>query len=542
MNMKEALNSIPRRSEKDTGWAWIISLGATLHVFILLGTAKSLGLFFVEFLWFYDTNSSILSGMLAAQTLTVSLSSLFVLNIGSKLLGNRKLIIIGGFISFSGYLLSAFSPNIAVLVLSQSVLYGVGCACTTGPVFVVLNYYFEKHLGFANSFAYVGGSVGSLAWPVIIRKLLDNYGLQGALLVVSGLILNNIIVGALMRPFLSEPVVEKQDVDSESEADIIITKRNWLKDEISISLDNVPGYFSRQKYQVEDQEPFMDLIDKRVDIKRSLSYNFFLDKKENEKTKIKIPEKSDYLVERFTGSNINIDGSLGTPETFWTTHICSLRSLPQHTPEESSTESNKNKSEFCFNQYIIDMTVLRNRKLQLFLFVSFFSFCGSGMIITFIPPFARDNGISNDRITILITIIGGCDLFARFTLAWITDSQKIRRHHIMGFCLGITGVASMLNPLYTNFTAFIGYSVIYGLFGSIYFSMSILVLRDCVGAENISAAISLMITIQGLSSIIIAPSVGFIRDTTGSYAGSFFLMGSGLILGSVGIFCQPLVN
>ncbi|CAG2217657.1 SLC16A12 [Mytilus edulis] len=353
--MEEASIFIPRRSQKDTGWAWIISL------------------------------------------------ALFVLNIGSKLLGNRKLIIIGGFISFSGYLLSAFSPNIGILVLSQSVLYGVGCACTTGPVFVVLNTYFEKHLGFANSFAYVGGSVGS--------------------------------------------------------------------------------------------------------------------------------------------SNINIDGSMGTPETFWTTHKCSVRSLPQDTSEERSIESKESKSsEFCFNQYIIDMTVLRNRKLQLFLFVAFFSFCGSGMIITFIPAFARDNGISNDKITILITIIGGCDLFSRFTLAWITDSQKIRRHHIMGFCLGITGVASMLNPLYTSFSAFIGYSVIYGLFGSIYFSMSILVLRDCVGAENISAALSLMITIHGLSSVIIAPSVGFIRDTTGSYAGSFFLMGSGLILGSVGIFCQPLVK
>ncbi|VDI16709.1 Hypothetical predicted protein [Mytilus galloprovincialis] len=432
---------IPRRSEKDTGWAWIISLGATLHVFILIGTAKSFGLFFVEFLWFYDTNSSILSGMLAAQTLTVSLSSLFVLNIGSKLLGNRRLIIIGGLISFSGYLLSAFSPNIGVLVLSQSVLYGVGCACTTGPVFVVLNTYFEKHLGFANSFAYVGGSIGSLVWPVIIRKLLDSYGLQGALLVVSALILNNVIVGSLMRPFLSEVVVETEADDSESEADVLIIKRNLLNDEISVSVDNVSGYFSRQKYQNQDQELFMNLTDKSVDIKRSLSYNFFLDKKENEKNKFKVPENSDYLVGSFTGKNININGSMGTPETFWTTSKCSVKSLPQQTSEESSLESKESKSsEFCFNQYIIDMTVLRNRKLQLFLFVAFFSFCGSGMIITFIPPFARDNGISNDKITLLITIIGGCDLFARFTLAWITDSQKIRRHHIMGFCLGITGV------------------------------------------------------------------------------------------------------
>ena len=50
--------------------------------------------------------------------------ALFVFNIGSRLLGNRKLIIVGAVISSLGYLLTAFAPSVAFILLSQSVLYG----------------------------------------------------------------------------------------------------------------------------------------------------------------------------------------------------------------------------------------------------------------------------------------------------------------------------------------------------------------------------------------------------------------------------------
>ena len=48
--------------------------------------------------------------------------ALFVFNIGSRLLG--KLIIVGAVISSLGYLLTAFTPSVAFIILSQSVLYG----------------------------------------------------------------------------------------------------------------------------------------------------------------------------------------------------------------------------------------------------------------------------------------------------------------------------------------------------------------------------------------------------------------------------------
>jgi sugar phosphate permease len=57
-----------------------------------------------------------------------------------------------------------------------------------GPGLVVLSSYFNKRRGFANSISTVGGSIGSLVFPKIIQILIETYGLQGALLMVAGIL------------------------------------------------------------------------------------------------------------------------------------------------------------------------------------------------------------------------------------------------------------------------------------------------------------------------------------------------------------------
>lgn len=77
---------------------------------------------------------------------------------------------------------------------------GVGTSMIHCLTLVMISAYFDKRRGFANSLANVGGSVGGLVFPVLIRALLDKYDLQGALIVLSGIMLNTVIVGALLRP------------------------------------------------------------------------------------------------------------------------------------------------------------------------------------------------------------------------------------------------------------------------------------------------------------------------------------------------------
>jgi hypothetical protein len=59
---------------------------------------------------------------------------------------------------------------------------------------------------------------------------------------------------------------------------------------------------------------------------------------------------------------------------------------------------------------------------------AFCSFPGCVYTIVYLPAFAKDNDISIERTTMLLTITG----VSRFSLTWITDSKRIRRCHILG--------------------------------------------------------------------------------------------------------------
>ena len=60
--------------------------------------------------------------------------------------------------------------------------------------------YFKKKRAIANGIVLSGVGIGNLVLPPIFRLLLDTYGLQGTLLVISSLSLNVYVAGALLRP------------------------------------------------------------------------------------------------------------------------------------------------------------------------------------------------------------------------------------------------------------------------------------------------------------------------------------------------------
>ena len=60
--------------------------------------------------------------------------------------------------------------------------------------------YFKHRMAIANGIAVSGVGIGNLVLPPIVRALLDNYGLQGTLLVMAGISLHVCVAGALLRP------------------------------------------------------------------------------------------------------------------------------------------------------------------------------------------------------------------------------------------------------------------------------------------------------------------------------------------------------
>ena len=60
--------------------------------------------------------------------------------------------------------------------------------------------YFKHRRAIANGIAMSGVGIGQLIFSPILRLLLDNYGLKGALLIMAGVSLHVCVAAILMRP------------------------------------------------------------------------------------------------------------------------------------------------------------------------------------------------------------------------------------------------------------------------------------------------------------------------------------------------------
>lgn len=77
---------------------------------------------------------------------------------------------------------------------------GVGSALAYSPSIVTVGQYFEKRRTLANGLSVAGSGVGNFAIPPLIRLCVDQFGLAGALLILSAIMLHVCLAGALLRP------------------------------------------------------------------------------------------------------------------------------------------------------------------------------------------------------------------------------------------------------------------------------------------------------------------------------------------------------
>ncbi|XP_017781840.1 PREDICTED: monocarboxylate transporter 3 isoform X2 [Nicrophorus vespilloides] len=183
----------------DGGYGWVVVLASFMCNMIVDGIAYTFGVFLDEFVNYYGEPSgktawvgSLLSGMyLSAGPVVSALTNKF---------GCRAVCIAGSLISTTAFVLSIFSPNVNVLMLTYGVMGGIGFGLIYLPAVVCVGYYFETKRSLATGIAVCGSGVGTFAFAPLATMLLETYGWKGANLILAGLILNCVVFGALMRP------------------------------------------------------------------------------------------------------------------------------------------------------------------------------------------------------------------------------------------------------------------------------------------------------------------------------------------------------
>lgn len=177
----------------------MIVLAAFLQSALVFGVIRSLGVFFVEFVAYFNELSQYISWITSIGIAVQQFAS----PVGSALsirYGARPVVMTGGFFSSLGLLLASFATSLAHLYLCIGLVSGFGWALVFTPSLASVARYFKKRRTLATSLALTGVGLSSFAFSPLFQLLLDTYAWRGALMIVAGMSFNLVVCGALIRP------------------------------------------------------------------------------------------------------------------------------------------------------------------------------------------------------------------------------------------------------------------------------------------------------------------------------------------------------
>ncbi|KAJ0169687.1 hypothetical protein K1T71_014872 [Dendrolimus kikuchii] len=183
----------------DGKWGWFVLVGATVVNILIPGTIKSFGVLMVELNDVFQTNNAASSWIVAVCYFLYSslgpISSLL-----SVKWSYRTVTLIGGSSAALGMILSSQAFNVYYLYFSFGALVGAGAGLAFPPTVYIVTSYFVRLRGLANGICMSGSAFGSIILPPVLRYLLETYGLQGAVLILGGIMLNVWAAALLFQP------------------------------------------------------------------------------------------------------------------------------------------------------------------------------------------------------------------------------------------------------------------------------------------------------------------------------------------------------
>ncbi|KAK4124553.1 MFS general substrate transporter [Parathielavia appendiculata] len=157
--------------------AWLVVLGsfsAMLSLFGLINSAAVFESYFVTHQLAHKTSSEI--------GWVFSLYLFIVFFVGIQVgpvfdrFGARVLVAVGGGLIFGSLLLLSWCEEYYQIILTYSVMGGLGGALLNSPAYGAIAHFFNARRGLATGIATTAGGVGGVVFPVLLRALLPSVG------------------------------------------------------------------------------------------------------------------------------------------------------------------------------------------------------------------------------------------------------------------------------------------------------------------------------------------------------------------------------
>ncbi|TNN67951.1 Monocarboxylate transporter 13 [Liparis tanakae] len=215
----------------DGGWGWVLVGALFVSNSLVFGLMRSLGIFFVEFVQYFEESAQAISWISSTGLATQQFFSL----LGTALCNaydTRVVVMTGGCLAGLGFILASQATSLVHLYLTMGVISGkeapknthdnlakdhprLGWGLVFTPMVATVMAHFTRRRTLVLGVGFSSIGLSSFAFNPLFQLLVETYAWRGALLILGGLSLNIVACGALIRPRRRAKAPEKK-VESES--------------------------------------------------------------------------------------------------------------------------------------------------------------------------------------------------------------------------------------------------------------------------------------------------------------------------------------
>ncbi|XP_070961770.1 monocarboxylate transporter 12-B-like [Oncorhynchus clarkii lewisi] len=235
----------------DGGWGWMIVAGCFLVTVCTRAVTRCISIFFVEFQMHFGADYSGTAWIHSLVDCTTMLCAPLGSFIGNRL-SCRIAVILGGFLSSIGLVLSSFATSLEYLYLTLGVLTGIGFALCYTPAIAMVGSYFCERKALAYGIAMSGSGIGTFILAPAVQILIEHYSWRGALLILGGVVANLCVCGALLRPITLKEEEEAHGpvpLDTECGYGVKAPVVSMLEESLAINNNNSHRCFCFQSMQ-----------------------------------------------------------------------------------------------------------------------------------------------------------------------------------------------------------------------------------------------------------------------------------------------------
>uniref|UniRef100_A0A2K6W4N5 MFS domain-containing protein n=1 Tax=Onchocerca volvulus TaxID=6282 RepID=A0A2K6W4N5_ONCVO len=476
---KRSVNSSLPTAPPDGGYGWIIVIASFFANVVVDGIIYSIGETLVG-IWERDFRTTTMQASIAQSLLAGFYFLAGPLASGlANSFGCRLVVIAGSIITFVGFILSSFVPSLPVLYITFGIIGGIGFGLVYLPSILIVNQYFEKRRALAMGIAVCGSGIGTTVFSQLFPFLLEvcENSWRRFLVYTAFITLFSILCGLCYRKI---PLVTSENNEGKP-----------VKPNFDLSHEGNDRY---------------DSLSSQIAINYSISMN------NNPKAKISQQEMEE------------MKGNLAM------TPITTIQVIPQ--------KARKQFSLHAILRSMVDKSLLSDPSFILIAITAFMTLCCLFVPFIFLGKQAITVGATPNQQSYLLLVIGLVNIFGRILCGLISDLPGVDPLVVHNLGVIIGGMATCTVPLLTQYWMYIVYTVPFAWSVACFSSLRAIICIELLGLEKLSNAFGMMMLCMGVAALIGPTLAALLKDLSGSFDLSFYVMG--VLLTMSGVLCMPL--